>query len=116
MALHWTYQPCPPPDAGLEQGDILQPTEELRRIFTTVHPHFAHEKYLAFLVTTQSCDLVRRGGVSTAAYVNVAAVRPISKVIQKLLSNVSKPVARGAFRQSARASARQLFERLLNQN
>lgn len=115
MAQHWTYDDCDV-DTDLEQGDILQPSAALRDVFADVHPHFQDDKYLGFMVGTQSCDLVRRGGTPKATYVHLAVIRPLAQVTHKLLAYVSAPVAPGAFRRTARGSARQFFERLLNQN
>ncbi len=59
MALHWTY--CTfEPDSDLQQGDILSRTDELLTVLKNVHSYFCDERYLAFIVVTQSCDLVRR--------------------------------------------------------
>jgi hypothetical protein len=115
MPTHWTYAPCEPA-AELEQGDILRPTERLRAIFSEVHPHFRDDKYLGFLVSTQSCDLVRRRESPKASYINLAAIRPLSQVLHKVLSHVAVPVHQRAFRASDKAEARRLLERVLNQN
>jgi hypothetical protein len=115
MPGHWTYDSFDPA-AELEQGDILQPTDALKRIFSEVHPHFSHDKYLGFLVATQSCDLVRRRAEPKASYVNLAAIRPLSQVIAKILGYVADPVAPRAFRASRKRDARQMLQRLLNQN
>jgi hypothetical protein len=115
MPGHWTYDSFEPA-AELEQGDILQPTDALRLVFSEVHPHFRHDKYLGFLVATQSCDLVRRRAAPKASYVNIAAIRPLSQVIGKVFAHVADPIADGAFRSSRRRDLRQLLQRLLNQN
>jgi hypothetical protein len=96
MQPHWTYDDFEPA-TELEQGDILQPTGELRKIFADVHPHFRQEKYLGFLVATQSCDLVRHGEFPKASYINLAAIRSLSQVINKILAEVVTPAAAGVF-------------------
>jgi hypothetical protein len=115
MAGHWTYEPFNAA-SELEQGDILRPTSDLRKVFADVHPHFGDDKYLAFLIATQSCDLVRRGAAPKAAYVNLAVVRPLTQVIRKLLTHVAAPVADGVFRSSRKYQAKQLLQRIFNQN
>jgi hypothetical protein len=115
MPGHWTYESLDP-SAELEQGDILHPTDALRRIFSHVHPHFCDDKYLGFLVATQSCDLVRRRAAPKASYVNLAAIRTLSQVIRKVVAYAAEPVANGAFLSSRKRDARQLLQRLLNQN
>lgn len=115
MAGHWTYE-IPEQAANLEQGDILQPTAALRKIFSEVHPHFCQDKYLAFLIATQSCDLVVRHSAPKASYINLAAVRPLSQVIYKIFANVAEPAGNGVFRASKKSEGRRVIERLLNQN
>lgn len=115
MPTHWTYDSHEPAD-DLEQGDILEPTDRLRAVFSEVHPHFTADKYLGFLVTTQSCDLVRRRGMSKAPYLNVAAIRPLTQVAHKILCYAAEPVADRTFRTSAKPEARRLLERIVNQN
>lgn len=116
MPAHWTYAPVVEANADLEQGDILLPTDALQQVFSEVHPHFQDSKYLAFVVTTQSCDLVLRRSVPKATYINLAAVRPLSSVIQKILVEVAEPAANGIFRFSSKGEAYRLLERILNQN
>ncbi len=114
---HWTYtEDKPSSEVEIEQGDILQPTDALKAILADVHPHFLSDKYLGFIVTTQSCDLVRRSARLKASYINLAVIRPLSQVIGKLLSYAATPVAPGAFRRSDKGTARRLLGRLLNQN
>lgn len=116
MAKHWTYEEAPP-GADLVQGDILKVSDDLRTTFEEVHPHFCDCKYSGFLVATQTCDLVRREGrPAKAAYINVAAIRPLDQVASKLIGVVTRPVGDTCFRSSDKEKARQLFERLFDQN
>lgn len=112
---HWTYENLSP-SAELEQGDILSPTDALREVFSTVHPHFRDDKYLGYIVTTQSCDLVRRRQQPKATYINIAVVRPLAQVIHKILGEVAISIGVGAYRSSDKAEAHRLLERVLNQN
>src|SRR5262245_38488019 len=115
MPGHWTYEGFAT-NSELEQGDILYPTDALKLVFADVHPHFRDDKYLAFLIATQSCDLVRRRDAPKASYVNLAAIRPLSQVIRKVVSYAADPVAPGTFRSSRKQEVRQLLQRLFNQN
>lgn len=116
MPGHWTYADFEIA-SGLEQGDILQPTQALRDVFTRVHPHFRDPKYLGFLIATQSCDLVRRRAEAPkASYVTLAAIRPLAQVAPKLLSQIVEPAATSVFPTSRKLAAKQLLHRLLNQN
>lgn len=116
MPTHWTYAEFKP-ESDLEQGDILRPTGELRDIFKAVHPHFTDEKYLGFLIATQTCDLVRRkGGAPKAGYISLCAIRPLSQVLTKLIAQVAKPAAAGIFPKSGKEEAKRFLERLFNQN
>lgn len=113
---HWTYQNTDR-IADLEQGDILIRTDDLLKIFSEVHPHFCDPKYSGFIVATQSCDLVQRKGDCKAAYINLAVVRPLSpQVVAKIVAQVATPIGKGLFRKGDQLVARQLVERILNQN
>lgn len=115
MPTHWTYEPVNP-ESDLCQGDILAPTEELRSVFRQVHPHFLAPKYTAFLVITQTCDLVIRKGHLDAKYINIAVVRPLEAVLHDCLSVVCKPVAEGVYLKETKGDAFRLLERVFNQN
>jgi hypothetical protein len=116
MPVHWTYQDCEL-KSDLEQGDILNQTTELKALLSEVHPHFASEKYVGFLVATQSCDLVRRRAqLPKATHVTLAAVRPLVQVLPRLIGQVASPLAVGLFRSSSKVEAQRLLTRILNQN
>lgn len=108
---------CPCSKDDLEQGDLLWPTQELRNVLREVHPRFCLDKYLAFAVTTQSCDLVRRP-LPAASYLNIAVVRPLASILCKLLGAVAKPVAPGSglFKAGSKVEAKRFLGRLFNQN
>ncbi len=77
MPAHYVYKQ--PDNRTLCQGDILQKTDELVAHLRDFHPYYAdHRDYKYFMVLTQSCDLVRRGGKPCASqYITLAAVRPV---------------------------------------
>lgn len=73
---------------GLEQGDILNKTEELQQVLRQAHSYYADaEDYTHFMVLTQSCDLVRRNGKQPKSrYISLAAIRPLSVLVDRLIS------------------------------
>lgn len=84
--VHFTYK-RPGVALDLEQGDLLEKTPELVSILGKIHPHYTKPDYTHFLVLSQSCDLVRRsGGSSKAPYISIAAVRPLSIVLERELA------------------------------
>jgi len=116
MPNHWTYVDFNNND-DLQQGDILRPTVELREVFEEVHPHFLNDKYTAFLLTTQSCDLViRNKSLPNNRYLNIAVIRPIESVIYKLLPLVCHEVIEGVYLRESKQNAHALLERVFNQN
>lgn len=115
MPTHWTYESFEA-DEDLFQGDVLEPTEELRSIMREVHPHFLDPKYTAFLLTTQSCDLALRQGQCAARYLNIAVVRPLEAVLFDLLSHACRPVVEGVYLLENKSDAHRLMERIFNQN
>lgn len=115
MPTHWTYEECPE-GGDLEQGDIITPSRSVRDILIRYHSYFADDKYTIFLISTQSCDLVRRKGEPKASYITIAAARPLRHVAIRLLSQVSSSVAEGLYRRSGRNQWRDFLARLFNQN
>lgn len=115
MPAHWTYDEFAE-DEDLEQGDILQPTDQLRLVFAEAHPHFLADKYIGFLVATQSCDLVLRHEKPKAPYINVAVIRPLRSVTHKLIAQIIKPVSPGYYLKSDKPRARDLLNKIFNQN
>lgn len=115
MPQHWTYEDFTP-DQDLYQGDILSPTEELRSVLKEVHPHFLDQKYSAFLLITQTCDMVIRSGYCETKYLNIAVVRPLESVIHGFLSQVCSSVVNQVYLKETKYKARDLMERLFNQN
>ena len=115
MATHWTYEDVVP-DSDLDQGDIIASTPALRGLFEEVHPHFLDPKYLAFIVLTQSCDLVRRGGSCKSRYITLACIRSLEGILLALLDQVCSPIGQGVYREESRVEARRLLHRILNQN
>jgi hypothetical protein len=115
MPTHWTYASFKPDD-DLCQGDILEPTPELRDIFREAHPHFLDPKYTAFLIITQSCDMVLRKELPDTKYLNIAVVRPLEAVLHDFLSQVCQCIASGVYLKESKVNAHQLMERIFNQN
>lgn len=116
MSAHWTYTDFEP-SSDLKQGDILEPTRELLELFKLVHPHFCDPKYLAFIVLTQSCDLVRRKGREcTSRYISLGAVRTLDEILLDYLDQKFDPIVRGVYPKEFRWQAVQLLKRIFNQN
>lgn len=114
--MHWTYCDIAG-DPDLQQGDILEPSARLRALLKDVHPYFCAEKYLGFVIATQSCDLVRRHGrPPKASHIAVGVIRSLRNLLPQLVSEVACPVAPGVFRASDRGRAKDLLHRILNQN
>lgn len=116
MALHWTY--CTfEPDSDLQQGDILSRTDELLTVLKNVHSYFCDERYLAFIVVTQSCDLVRRKeGACKARHISLAVVREFDRVLPSLISEVCAFKNTKVLRSELKLEAREFVSRILDQN
>lgn len=119
----FTYAPIEKADGDLCQGDVIQPADEVRTVMKEVHPHFTDDKYVAFLVLTQTCDLVRRGGKPCKSrYINLAVVRPLRDVLLPLLDRVCGTATVGGqpvhslYHEETRSMAEQLLEHIFNQN
>ncbi|PAY19213.1 hypothetical protein CKO51_12720 [Rhodopirellula sp. SM50] len=114
MANHWTYCDVDSAD-DLAQGDIIERSEELVSILQQVHGHFTDEKYLGFMVVTQSCDLVPRPKCK-AHYISLAAIRPAKVVFSSLIKEICKTPVPGLLAEEHKNKAIDLISRVLNQN
>jgi hypothetical protein len=114
MPAHWTYDTFEP-TADLAQGDIIEPTPDVRVVLKEVHPHFLDTKYVSFMVLSQSCDLVRRSGYRSQP-INLCVVRELSSVAARLLELFCGSGISGIFRLENLNDARRFLERVVNQN
>jgi len=121
--VHWTYRPIDTDDSDLEQGDIVQLSDGLERVFREVHPHFTSDKYIAFLVLTQTCDIARRQtDACRSRYINLAVVRPIADVLATFLDRmcekveIGEPPIYGIYVSETKNKAHELLQRVFNQN
>lgn len=116
MPTHWTYDGTWNTADDLEQGDVLLPTDGLSSLFDRVLPHFCDRKYVGFIILTQSCDLVRRKGVCTARYINLAVIRQLDAVLAAFLDTVCDTVREGVYLTESKLDAKKLLARVFNQN
>ena len=113
---HWTYDGFSA-TSDLMQGDILARTSDLVRLLTEVHAHFRDEKYLGFMVVTQSCDLVRRkGSPCRAHHISLAVIRSLNPVLDSLFRDFGSKHFADIYIDEQKDRAHQLVERILNQN
>jgi hypothetical protein len=120
MAVHFTYDDKPLP-SDLRQGDILNRSAQLDKLLQSFYPQYAaklENRY--FLVLTQSCDLVRRGGRQCdTRYISLAPVRPLDVAVRRKLEEfIEAEVAPGlpVCTEKNRARLQNWMERLLNNN
>ena len=82
MPVHYVYRD--PNKTTLNQGDVLQKTPALIAHLDHYHRYYAgHADYKYFMLVTQTCDLVLRGGVCASPYITIAAVRPLEEVLRR---------------------------------
>lgn len=114
--VHWTYNKFTA-DCDLQQGDIIESTDTIRSLCEQVHPYFCDQKFLGFMVITQSCDLVRRRGNDCSAhYINLAIIRSLEEVLPTLLNSVCTPLASCIYKNESKGEAKKLLSRVFNQN
>jgi hypothetical protein len=116
--MHWTYEAVRS-DSDLRQGDILEPSEDLKNLFKEVHPHFTHSKYRAFFVITQSCDMDIRedkGKKCSATHIFLSAIRSLQDIISDSLKEHFGFLAPGIYAQHMKRTVKMMVERLVNQN
>lgn len=117
---HFTYKGEVSSDQ-ISQGDILAKTDDLMKVIREVHPYFASEEYLYFIVLTQSCDLVRRSKQASckAPYISIAAVRSLESILEREYgeygnSHLEKTL--GVFPKPMESKMADFLRRLLNNN
>ena len=115
MPTHWTYDDSVSND-DLSQGDILDRTDDLLNILRQFHQHFATDKYVGFLVVTQSCDLVYRESKCKAPYISIAAIRSAGSVLPDILKEICQSGIPQVLSSDSRGRASELLSRILNQN
>lgn len=105
---------------SLKQGDIIAKTEEIRGLLSDVHKHYLDDKYLYFIVLTQSCDLVLRDGIKCkTSYITLAAVRSLDEVIQREISKYQATLLErkvNIVNSSSKNKVSDFVRRLLNNN
>jgi len=114
MPTHWTYDAVSA-EADLGQGDVIEPTLEVRGVLKQVHPHFLDAKYVSFMLLSQSCDLVRRP-TSKGQPITLCVVRELRSVSKDLLQLFCGSGVNGVFREDRKVTAKQFLERVINQN
>lgn len=113
--MHWSYvEKC---DGDLTQGDILLPTDALRKSLDVAHRWFNDPKYLGFVVISQTCDLVRRNEEPCKTpYAEIAVVRPLRPYVLGLLRQQCDWIGDRYFPSTERNRANDLLDRVINQN
>lgn len=92
--FHFTY--CKP-HGDLCQGDVLRRTPQMDELLKAVHPHYLEPDYTHFVVLTQTCDLVRRSQQGCKSrYISLAAVRPLSLVVERAICSKQTAIERAA--------------------
>ena len=114
MPTHWTYDDFKPNEC-LYQGDIIK-REPLLEVLQLVHGHFTNPKYLAFIVLTQTCDLVLRRKGCKAKHISLAVIRPLSALIPSILEEMCHSPRVGVYAKERRTEAEEFLRRVLNQN
>lgn len=115
MPNHWTYRTVGPGE-DLSQGDVVARTGPVLAVLSKIHNYFCDPKYLCFIILTQSCDLVVRGGACKARQIALGVVRSLDDVLSDNLAELCGTDFPGVYRQDARGMAQQFLGRVLDQN
>jgi hypothetical protein len=114
---HWTYDGFGE-NAALCQGDIIGRTAELEEeVLRQAHLYFLDPKYVAFMVLTQTCDLVpRSSGSCKTEHISLAVIRELHPVLPDMIHRIAGTEVPGVYRQSLKRQAIDRVKRVLNQN
>ncbi len=116
MPSHWTYEKKRKPSGDLYQGDIIDRTTSLLKVLGSVHGYFCDPKYLGFIVTSQTCDLVVRESVCKAKYINLAVIRSLESLLPTIIEDNCGTQIPGVYYKDGRGDIKNLVERIINQN
>lgn len=95
----------------------MRRTGDMLDIFKKIYPHFCDEKYLAFAILTQSCDLIRHGGKPCKAReINLAVIRPIRDILGPFLDGIAGTGVSQLLDERKRTKAIEFLDRVINQN
>lgn len=115
--MHITYDKA---GKDLQQGDVLERTQEISDLLALVHPHYYKStSYRYFLVLTQSCDLTRRDdSPCKSRYITLAGVRPLHLAIERELEKYLNPLERlaGVAKLGKKALLQNYISRIYNNN
>jgi hypothetical protein len=114
---HFTY--CRPEGEHLQQGDVLCKNDQLKLVLKEHFPYYLRADFTYFIVLSQSCDLIRRDNdTCEAKYITLAAVRPLSLLLELELKGYQNDLERAAMvcSQNKKFRLEQFYERLLNNN
>jgi hypothetical protein len=119
--MHFTYEPIESTDGTtLNQGDVLRRTEDMDELLRSIHPHYyGQSEYRFLIVLTQSCDLERRESRCKARYLTLAAVRPLTTVLEREVEELRRSQVETKAHiadLSRRPTVEQFVQRLLNNN
>ena len=121
QSKYYLYQEIEDKCEDLQQGDILEPTEDIRNILFKSYPSLREKKIVALIVITQSCDLARREEHENrckAEYINLAIVQRIEHVFLSLVDKLCHKhrLRHGYYSATGKNSAIELIGRICNQN
>lgn len=75
----------------LRQGDIIERTPDFAAVLAEAHRHYAEAaQYEYFMVLTPTCNLVIRDGKCSSRYISIAAIRPLSVLLNRQLENYKR--------------------------
>lgn len=115
--MHWTYDLIDNPLDDLQQGDILLPNSALHAVLEEVHPWFCNNKYLGFLVLTQSCDLVQgRGDPCKAPHIAISPIKSAKQVVRSLLPLLCEQVFGNIYLSDSKGKLSSTVVKIINQN
>ena len=108
---------CSPDNKSLQQGDLIKPTPELLNIINEENKKNIEKDILAFMVLTQSCDLIiRKTNPIKADYINLAVIKGLDSLLQDILKNECNNIIDNVYENKDKTKIMDLLERIINQN
>lgn len=99
----------------LQQGDLVFPENEIKSLINQ-NGAIIESDIIAFIVITQSCDLVSRDNSVKTDYINFAIVKDFEIILQHILNNLNKKIIDNVYFEKEKSKNTELVQRIINQN
>lgn len=103
------------PEDDLEQGDVITGSSEIKELLKC-NGNSIENDIIAYIVTTQTCDLVKRNDSVKATYINLATIKDFDNILQQILNDINNKIIDNVYLSKEKNKNIDLIKRIINQN